>query len=201
MTYATEHIVQALKAARLEKRLTQRELSARAGVPQAHISKIESGKVDLRLSSLIELARTLDLEVLVVPRKSLAAVQAVIRSGAGDRTVDVEGVRLAGKELKRIAKAVKRLLSTSPDNEQLERLHKAVAELADLGPGSKERDGLRGAVRAIREIGEGPVTAHALRNVTPALQRIRSQLLHRATQAPVSAPRPAYSLDDGEDDA
>lgn len=170
-------------------------------MPQAHISKIESGKVDLRLSSLIELARTLDLEVLVVPRKSLAAVQAVIRSSDGDRTVDVEGARLVGKELKRIAKAVKRLLATSPDNEQLVRLHKAVAELADLRPGSKELDGLRFVVRAVRRIGEGPVTADSLRNVTPALQRIRSELLHRATQTPLSEPRPAYSLDGGDDDA
>ena len=200
MTYATEHIIQVLKAARLGKHLTQRELSAQAGVPQAHLSKIESGKVDLRLSSVIELARTLDLEVLVVPRKSLAAVQAVIRSGEGDRTVDVEGARLAGKELKRIAKAVKRLLGTSPDNEQLVRLHRAVAELAILAPGSKELDDLRGVVR---ELGERPVTAQILHNITSALQRIRSELLHRATQAPVSAPRPAYSLDvdEGEVDA
>ena len=33
MTYSLEHIVGALKAAREEKGLSQRELSARAGVP------------------------------------------------------------------------------------------------------------------------------------------------------------------------
>lgn len=45
-----------------------RELSARSGVPQSHISKIESGSVDLRISSLIALARVLDLELLVAPK-------------------------------------------------------------------------------------------------------------------------------------
>lgn len=37
--------------------LSQRDLSARITVPQSHISKIESGGADLRLSSLVELAR------------------------------------------------------------------------------------------------------------------------------------------------
>ena len=48
MAYAGEHIIAALKAARQEKGLSQRELSAKAGVPQSHISKIERGAVDLR---------------------------------------------------------------------------------------------------------------------------------------------------------
>ena len=53
MTYAIEEIAEALRAARESKGLSQRELSARSGVPQGHISKIENGAVDLRLSSLI----------------------------------------------------------------------------------------------------------------------------------------------------
>lgn len=80
MTYATEHIARALKAARERKRLTQRELSAKSGVPQGHISRIENGAVDLRVSSLVELARILDLELTLVPRKALSAVQSIIRS-------------------------------------------------------------------------------------------------------------------------
>ena len=58
MSYATEHIAESLKAARERKGLSQRALSAKAGVPQSHISKIENGAVDLRLSSLVELAQS-----------------------------------------------------------------------------------------------------------------------------------------------
>jgi transcriptional regulator with XRE-family HTH domain len=89
MNYASEHVIAALKAGRKEKRLTQRRLSAQAGVPQSHISKIESGAVDIKLSSLIELARVLGLELILAPRKLLPAVQAVLRSGeAAHRTTE-----------------------------------------------------------------------------------------------------------------
>jgi transcriptional regulator with XRE-family HTH domain len=80
VTYAGQHIVAALKAAREKKELSQRALSTKAGVPQSHISRIERGAVDLQLSSLIELARVLDLEVMTVPRKLVPAVQAIVRA-------------------------------------------------------------------------------------------------------------------------
>lgn len=77
MTYTTEQIAHALKSARQAAKLSQRALGAKTGVPQSHISKIENGAVDLRVSSLVELARVLDLELMLVPRKSVSAVQAV----------------------------------------------------------------------------------------------------------------------------
>ncbi len=79
MTYANEYVIAALKTARRKKTLSQRELSARTGVPQSHVSRIESGAVDMKLSSLVELARVLDLEVMLVPRKAVPAVQAVLQ--------------------------------------------------------------------------------------------------------------------------
>ena len=80
MVYSTENMARELKAARLAKGLSQRALSERAGVPQSHISKIERGGVDLRHSSLVEIARALDLEVTLVPRKHLAAVRSITRT-------------------------------------------------------------------------------------------------------------------------
>jgi transcriptional regulator with XRE-family HTH domain len=82
MRYATEDITDALRKARQAKSLSQRALGARTGVPQSHISKIESGGADLRLSSLIELARALDLELKLIPRRAIPAVEAVVRSVA-----------------------------------------------------------------------------------------------------------------------
>lgn len=80
MPSTNEDIINALKAGRAAKELSQRDLSARTGVPQSHISKIESGTADIRLSSLIELARALELEVKLVPRKALPAIDSIIRS-------------------------------------------------------------------------------------------------------------------------
>lgn len=90
MPYTTEQMARNLKAAREAKGLSQRALADLAGVAQSHISKIESGTVDLRHSSLVELARALGLEVMLVPRKTLPAIQSIVRSsmaGTGVETV------------------------------------------------------------------------------------------------------------------
>jgi len=82
MKYLNDHILKNLKEARQKKGLSQRALSAKSGVPQSHISKIESGVVDLRISSLIALARVLDLELELVPKKAIPAVKSIVRSSA-----------------------------------------------------------------------------------------------------------------------
>jgi HTH-type transcriptional regulator / antitoxin HipB len=79
MAAGYEAIAAALKQARLAKGWSQRELGTRAHIPQSHISRIEAGAVDLQLSSLIELARTLELEVTLTPRAALPAVKSVVR--------------------------------------------------------------------------------------------------------------------------
>ena len=82
-------IIEAIKEARTSKGISQRALSNLTGVTQAHISNIENGGVDIQLSSLTQIARALDLEVKLVPRKSLPAVDTIIQSVNGfprDRT-------------------------------------------------------------------------------------------------------------------
>jgi len=76
--HQTVEFVATLARARQQRGLTQSALGARLGLPQSHISKIESGRTDLRLSSLIELARQLDLELVLVPRKFLPAIRSII---------------------------------------------------------------------------------------------------------------------------
>ncbi len=80
MRYSTQYISQQLKKTRENRGLSQRELSAKSGVPQSHISKIESGNVDLRLSSLVAIARVLELELALIPRKYLSAVNSIVGS-------------------------------------------------------------------------------------------------------------------------
>lgn len=79
---AIEPIIRQIKEVRGARKLSQRALSAKVGLPQGHISRIEAGEVDLKLSSLVGLARALDLEPMLVPRQRIKAVDAIIRSSA-----------------------------------------------------------------------------------------------------------------------
>jgi transcriptional regulator with XRE-family HTH domain len=77
MKESIQHIAAAIKAARKKKGLSQRELSAKVKIPQSHISKIEKGLVDLQVSSLIQIARALELEPVLISRMYLPAVRAI----------------------------------------------------------------------------------------------------------------------------
>ena len=78
-------IGRALRAARKAGGLSQRVLSDRIGLTQAQISKFESGRVDPRLSSLVEFARGVGAEVMLVPRGAVPAALALgAEPGAGD---------------------------------------------------------------------------------------------------------------------
>lgn len=66
-----------LKKARKELGISQSELGKMSGVPQSHISKIESGRVDLQVSSLIEIARILGMEPMLIPRSLIHTVRAL----------------------------------------------------------------------------------------------------------------------------
>lgn len=84
MSYQAEAFARSLRQARLGKGWSQRDLSGKAGIPQAHISRIESGAVDVKVSTLVELARILDLELLLAPRSSIPAVEALICEAEAD---------------------------------------------------------------------------------------------------------------------
>ncbi len=98
MNYVIEGMAGQLKAARIAKGLSQRALAEKVGVPQSHISKIENGRVDLKLSSLIEFSRVLDLELMLIPRKLIPAVQSLTRDGSRDTDRPSPAYRLDEEE-------------------------------------------------------------------------------------------------------
>jgi len=73
-------IIHSLKKARAAAGLSQRALAGRVGLTQAHISRIESGLVDLQISTLAELAHALGLEVRFLPRATVPLVDALVRT-------------------------------------------------------------------------------------------------------------------------
>jgi transcriptional regulator with XRE-family HTH domain len=192
MSYATENIARTLKEARERKGLSQRALSKQAGVPQGQISRIENGAVDLRLSSLIELARALDLELTLVPRKSVSAVKSIVRSSepkaAAAPTL---------KELNRTLDAVKDLRAAYPDLNELIKLQSSIQSFKTLRGIGKELEALRNISRPVRELQKlteksrkiaeaTKLPAEQLRNLQKATKPSSEQLrtLQEATKLP-----------------
>ena len=73
-------ILQDLKLARQAKGMSQRALALKVGIPQSHLSRIESGRVNIQLTSLIEISRVLELELMLVPRQKINLVRGLIKN-------------------------------------------------------------------------------------------------------------------------
>lgn len=73
-------LIDALRAKRKAMKLSQQKLAEKVGIPQSHISKIEAGDVNIKLASFVEMARAVDLEVMLVPRKDIMMVKGLIAS-------------------------------------------------------------------------------------------------------------------------
>jgi HTH-type transcriptional regulator / antitoxin HipB len=72
-------IIEQLKSIRQEKSMKQSELGEKLGLPQSHISKIEQGANDPRLSTVTEMARVLDQELMLIPREMVPYIRALLR--------------------------------------------------------------------------------------------------------------------------
>lgn len=66
-----------IKEARERRGLSQRQFADRFGGHQTQLSRIESGH-DVRLSTLIDTARLVGLEVMLIPRELTPIVQPMI---------------------------------------------------------------------------------------------------------------------------
>ncbi|HSS64477.1 MAG TPA: helix-turn-helix transcriptional regulator [Gammaproteobacteria bacterium] len=197
MSHATDDITTNLKNAREAKGLSQRALSGLTGVPQSHISKIEKGAVDLRVSSLVELARGLDLELTLVPRKSLPAVNAIIRSTRSKPPRLDEQNATIRKELKRLQTNLENALRKYPANTELAQFQRAVRDLNNFPFAVIEPERLRDANRAIDMFIEQE-DEDGLRHSLIEVKNLRNAAAHTTASTPADTVRPAYALE--EDD-
>ena len=72
-----------LRLSRLDRHLTQEGLARKLGVRQRQISDLERATVDPRLSTIQNVARALDLELILIPRALISAVEGLERAGHG----------------------------------------------------------------------------------------------------------------------
>ena len=77
-----------IKRVRKNRGWSQRELAAKTGLPQPHISGIESGEIVPRFDTLLDIVRVLDQDILLVPRALVPAVQSLVRAQQEPQSVE-----------------------------------------------------------------------------------------------------------------
>ena len=197
MSYATEHIARLLKSARQARELSQRELSAKSGVPQSHISKIETGAVDLRVSSLIVLARVLDLELMLVPRKTVPAVNSLVRSTerAGHSPTSP-----ALEQLKQLQKTLDTITEAHPALEELTQLHHQLRALQRFQLSKNDVGVLRNTNKALQAFKDDTKSRVSLNQALLNIHGLRNALAHSFADRPqTDSARPAYKLEEDDD--
>jgi transcriptional regulator with XRE-family HTH domain len=197
MVYATQQIAATLKASREKLALSQRALGERVGLPQSHVSKIEAGAVDLKLSSLIELARALDLDVVLVPRKLLPAVDTIIRANPASEGTTQN--RQVTKQVRMLQKEVAELGRLHPDAPLLRRLRDTARGFTNLRLGPAEVARVTEAQRLLKRIRAGKAALDDAAPLADELRELRNRLAHPVDRT--SPQRPAYQLDDGDQNA
>ena len=201
MSAGIEEIAASLREARIAKALTQKALGQRVGLPQSHISKIEKGAVDLKLSSLVEIARALGLEIKLVPRKALPAVEGAVR--AHGTTVETSR---ALSLLSQQAQIAERIKANFPDLlPQVEAFQNAIRSIPRLQFDAAQLKALDDALKPAKRLttiieGQGGAAALAkrLEEATSALRHFRNMQVQHAPLIEAARQRPAYRLE--EDD-
>jgi len=201
-----EPVAQILKAARERKGLSQRSLATKAGVPQGHISKIENASVDLQTSSLIEIARALDLELLLIPRRLIPAVQALQRDNETPRSPSFEQV--IQDNLTRILARIRKLEDQGIHAKALGSLATTLEDLRRLRFGALGAVQIQALLDKIttalkratgRKGGDEPGLVskeylQQLDTLARELRSVRNALAHGIIDRPM-VPVPAYQLD------
>ena len=192
---AVAEIARKLKEARKAKGLSQRALARLAGVPQSHISKIETTGVDLRISSLTEIARALDLELTLVPRKNVSAVNSIVRS---TQSVAPRQVASIAKELVKLEAVAGKIAQQQKSLKEAVQLQSRVHELTRLELPSSYLDTIEKLNKQLQQVYKEPEALQQLRDSLNQVQFLRNELVHNPSERVKAEHRALYSLE--EDD-
>lgn len=151
MNTAIEDIAASIRAARIAKGFTQKDLGERVGLPQSHISKIEGGSVDLQISSLVEIARALDLELKLVPRRTVPAIEGVVR---------------AQRERSEASRALATIAETNRFAERVRQSYPSVTEVNEL----------QSALKDIQTVNFSPETLKAIQQALQPVAHLKKHL-------------------------
>ncbi len=196
MRYKSEDLIREIRDRRTDAGISQRALAARSGLTQAHISQIETGTLEPGLSSFIDMARALDLEIMLVPKKFLPAVQGILRQTSTEQSTPQDGeaaLREIGRGERLVIKQ-KQLYGSSAD---LDRIADALRFFRHAPLRKPDLQIVTGAINKLRRYQASPQSKDIVAAIATDLQQLRNRVVH----SPSEAPRPAYAIDDEDDDA
>ena len=75
------NLIQQLEVMRKAANLTQDDLAANAGLSRMTVQRAEAGQIDPRLSSVLAIAKTLNVELMLVPTALRDELESFVRSG------------------------------------------------------------------------------------------------------------------------
>jgi transcriptional regulator with XRE-family HTH domain len=196
MSYQTESLTAVAREVREASGVSQRSLSERSGLTQSHISQIESGKMEPGLSSFVDLTRALDLEVMVVPKKLVPAVLALIKSQASSE-MHIHAGQPNEKRFVRAGRLVKKMKQLYGSSADLDRIEEMLHFLRRVSLTDQQMRVVRGEIERLERYQASDQAAPVVRDISRILQGLRNSVAH---DVPIE-PSPAYSLDDGDEDA
>jgi transcriptional regulator with XRE-family HTH domain len=196
MSYKTEHITQQIRAAREARSMSQRELSARSGLTQSHISQIERGTMEPGLASLVDVARALDLEIVLAPKKLMPAIGNILDSASFTSNT------LTSKQ-RNLVRRIDRWLAEGRDRfaiaSDADSLKDSLALLRHLPLAADELETLSDLAMKLQGWQSDPPPAKQVSEFARAVRAVRNAAVHRDRDDAV--PRSAYALDEEDDDA
>lgn len=204
MNYAVAELLEQLRAARLTQGLSQRQLGERVGLPQSNIARLESGNTDPGLSKIIELARALDLDLQLIPRKALPTIQGAMRANA----LAIDPHDATSRAIQSIMNLGETLARIAPTQIEIpESLRKTLADLERLKFDQAQFRALQDAIKPLQraldrleDTGSSPKDwARRMGESTTRLRDLRNRIAHGAA-IDQSQLKPAFSLEDGDDD-
>jgi len=191
MSYLGEEVISLLHDARQAAGLSQRALSDKAGLSQSHISQIESGTLEPGLSKLIQIARALDLELVLVPRKMVPAIKSITAASRPER----ESPAFALKEIDRAGRILKKQLALHGPSAPLERAFEALRFFRHAPVKSADIKAISDGADQLKRNQASPDSAQILQSVAYEWMMRRNRLAHGRSEEP----RPAYASDEDDD--
>jgi transcriptional regulator with XRE-family HTH domain len=195
MAYKTEDLALQIKQARDRAGLSQRDLSAQSGITQAHISQIESGKLNPGLATVVDIGRALDMELVLIPKRLMPAVNSLIDTGPTRRGLSPETGSAALQKISRGERLVIKHKHLYGPSVELDRMAEYMQFLKRVSLRPDEIDTIVDVIDTLNTYQASPQSNEIIKDAVRRLQHLRNRVAHEEA----AEPRSAYSLDEDDD--
>jgi len=197
MNYKAEHLALQVRQARENAAMSQRDLSARSGVTQSHISQIESGKLSPGIGTMVDIGRALDLELVFVPKRSMSAVNSLIQSIPSRQGLSPEIGNVALSLISRGERLIAEVRKFTGSFTDLDRMDEYLRFFKRVSLQSDDIKTIKNAIDMLDHYENGMQWGVEFMKAVHKVQALRNKIAH----GQADEPRSAYSIHENDDDA